>query len=83
MLQDGIIGYGTGEANVNVEFRLIVFRPFKGEIILGDIASSDEEGIKSGPSNLKAYLLNLGLRCSSSLRFLRRHLCARSPYAVK
>ena len=30
-----------------VEFRLIVFRPFKGEIILGRISSASEWGIKS------------------------------------
>lgn len=29
-----------------VEFRLIVFRPFKGEIITGQIAASTEAGIK-------------------------------------
>lgn len=45
-MQDGIIGYGTGKANVNVEFRLVVFRPFKGEIILGQISSASERGIK-------------------------------------
>lgn len=32
---------------VLVKFRLIVFRPFKGEIILGKITSSSENGIKS------------------------------------
>lgn len=31
----------------SVEFRLIVFRPFKGEIIEGKISGSDHEGIKS------------------------------------
>ena len=46
-VQDGIIGYGTGKANVNVNFRLIVFRPFKGEIIVGQIASASDLGIKS------------------------------------
>lgn len=30
-----------------VEFRLVVFRPFKGEIIEGKISSSDNDGIKS------------------------------------
>ena len=30
-----------------VEFRLIVFRPFKGEIILGKINSAAEWGLKS------------------------------------
>jgi len=31
-----------------VIFRLIVFRPFKGEIILGKITSGTEQGIKIG-----------------------------------
>ncbi|KAN0086844.1 RNA polymerase III subunit Rpc25 domain containing protein [Elaphomyces granulatus] len=31
-----------------VQFRLIVFRPFKGEILLGRIASATENGIKIG-----------------------------------
>lgn len=30
-----------------VKFRMIVFRPFKGEIILGKITSATEQGIKS------------------------------------
>lgn len=30
-----------------VEFRVIVFRPFKGEIILGRISSASEFGMKS------------------------------------
>lgn len=30
-----------------VKFRLIVFRPFKGEVILGKITSGTENGIKS------------------------------------
>ncbi|MCJ1315453.1 DNA-directed RNA polymerase III subunit rpc25 [Xylographa vitiligo] len=43
---DGLIGHGTGIVNVNVEFRLIVFRPFKGEIILGKISGASEWGMK-------------------------------------
>ncbi|CAF9908314.1 MAG: DNA-directed RNA polymerase III subunit rpc25 [Heterodermia speciosa] len=43
---DGLIGHGTGVINVNVEFRLIVFRPFKGEIITGRIAGATEAGIR-------------------------------------
>ncbi|KAI9798427.1 MAG: DNA-directed RNA polymerase III subunit rpc25 [Piccolia ochrophora] len=43
---EGLIGHGTGIVNVNVEFRLVVFRPFKGEIILGRISSSSDAGIK-------------------------------------
>lgn len=45
---DGLIGHGTGIVNVNVEFRIIVFRPFKGEIILGRISSASEYGLKIG-----------------------------------
>ncbi|KAK7951444.1 RNA polymerase III subunit Rpc25 [Apiospora aurea] len=44
---EGLIGHGTGLVNVNVEFRLIVFRPFKGETILGRISSATPEGINS------------------------------------
>ncbi|ORY14511.1 DNA-directed RNA polymeras-like protein III 25 kDa polypeptide [Clohesyomyces aquaticus] len=42
---DGMIGHGTGLVNVNVEFRLLVFRPFRGEILSGKIKHSDSEGI--------------------------------------
>ncbi|KAJ5875893.1 uncharacterized protein N7529_001477 [Penicillium soppii] len=56
---DGLIGHGTGLVNVNVQskistdlalvkFRMIVFRPFKGEIMLGKISSGTENGIKIG-----------------------------------
>ncbi|KAI5862655.1 RNA polymerase III subunit Rpc25-domain-containing protein [Durotheca rogersii] len=42
---DGLIGHGTGVVNVNVEFRMIVFRPFKGETLFGRISSSSIHGI--------------------------------------
>ncbi|VUC34901.1 unnamed protein product [Clonostachys rosea] len=42
---EGLIGHGTGEVNVNAEFRMIVFRPFKGETMLGKIKSSTPSGI--------------------------------------
>ncbi|RCI09673.1 hypothetical protein L249_3844 [Ophiocordyceps polyrhachis-furcata BCC 54312] len=42
---EGLIGHGTGLVNVNVEFRIIVFRPFKGEVMLGRIRSSTPAGI--------------------------------------
>ncbi|UKZ81343.1 hypothetical protein TrVFT333_009115 [Trichoderma virens FT-333] len=42
---EGLIGHGTGLVNVNVEFRMIVFRPFKGEVMLGRIRSSTPSGI--------------------------------------
>lgn len=41
---DGIVYQGA--ANVNCTFRMIVFRPFKGEILTGRIASSTQHGIK-------------------------------------
>ncbi|PMD49905.1 DNA-directed RNA polymeras-like protein III 25 kDa polypeptide [Hyaloscypha bicolor E] len=43
---EGLIGHGTGLVNVNVEFRLIVFRPFKHEVMLGRISSATEHGIR-------------------------------------
>ncbi|EMR72369.1 hypothetical protein MGN70_002955 [Eutypa lata] len=42
---EGHIGHGDGMVNVNVEFRMIVFRPFKGETILGKISSATPDGI--------------------------------------
>ncbi|KAG7122997.1 DNA-directed RNA polymerase III subunit RPC8 like protein [Verticillium longisporum] len=42
---EGLIGHGTGLVNVNVEFRLVVFRPFKGEVMLGRIRSATPAGI--------------------------------------
>ena len=42
---EGLIGHGNGIVNVNVDFRLIVFRPFKGEILRGTISHSNMQGI--------------------------------------
>lgn len=42
---EGLIGHGTGLVNVNAEFRLIVFRPFRGEILQGRIKGSDQDGV--------------------------------------
>ena len=39
-VSDGLIGHGTGTVNVNVDFRLVVYRPFKGEILQGTITHS-------------------------------------------
>jgi len=43
---EGLIGHGTGIVNVNVEFRLIVFRPFKHEIMIGKISSCGPTGVR-------------------------------------
>ncbi|KAL2129027.1 hypothetical protein VTI74DRAFT_8323 [Chaetomium olivicolor] len=42
---EGLIGQGDGMVNVNVEFRMVVFRPFKGEVIGARIADQSSEGI--------------------------------------
>lgn len=42
---EGLIGHGTGLVNVNVEFRLVVFRPFRHEVLHGRITSASPEGI--------------------------------------
>ncbi|CAG8971070.1 hypothetical protein HYALB_00009670 [Hymenoscyphus albidus] len=42
---EGLIGHGTGLVNVNVEFRMVVFRPFKHEVMLGKISSATKDGI--------------------------------------
>eukprot|EP00188_Purpureofilum_apyrenoidigerum_P001655 Plantae.Rhodophyta-Purpureofilum_apyrenoidigerum.ctg19365.p1 GENE.Plantae.Rhodophyta-Purpureofilum_apyrenoidigerum.ctg19365~~Plantae.Rhodophyta-Purpureofilum_apyrenoidigerum.ctg19365.p1 ORF type:complete len:192 (-),score=43.79 Plantae.Rhodophyta-Purpureofilum_apyrenoidigerum.ctg19365:411-986(-) len=36
---------GHGEAQICVEFRLIVFAPFEGEVLLGRVRSSNSKGI--------------------------------------
>ena len=38
---EGLIGHGTGIVNVNVDFRIIVFRPFRGEIVAATISHSN------------------------------------------
>ena len=43
---DPFVEIGVAYACVKIEFRLIVFRPFVGEIISGKVAKSDESGIK-------------------------------------
>ncbi|KAF2099392.1 hypothetical protein NA57DRAFT_55362 [Rhizodiscina lignyota] len=43
---EGLIGHGTGTVNVNVKFRMVVFRPYKGEIIEGKIVECDKKGIR-------------------------------------
>lgn len=42
---EGLIGHGTGIVNVNIDFRLVVFRPFKGEIMRATITQSNQQGI--------------------------------------
>jgi len=43
---EGLIGHGNGLVNVNVEFRLVVFRPFKHEVLIGRISSAVLQGIR-------------------------------------
>lgn len=47
---EGLISQGTGEGriNVNTEFRLVIFRPFKGEICQGKLIYQDTSGIRVG-----------------------------------
>lgn len=42
---EGLIGHGDGYVNVNVEFRLVVFHPFKGEVMFARISSCSPDGI--------------------------------------
>ena len=43
---DGTIKAGDGGAFLNVAFRLVVFRPFRGEVLTGAVSSCTESGIK-------------------------------------
>lgn len=45
-VSEGHIKHGDGCTYYKVTFRLVVFRPFKGEVLLGQIKSSDENGIR-------------------------------------
>lgn len=42
---EGLIGQGDGYANVNVECRMVVFRPHLGEVLNARIATQSREGI--------------------------------------
>ncbi|KAL1839838.1 hypothetical protein VTJ49DRAFT_1069 [Mycothermus thermophilus] len=42
---EGLIGNGDGMVNVNVEFRMVVFRPFKTEVIVARITDQSPQGI--------------------------------------
>ena len=44
-VSEGMIGQDGG-AHVSVEFRMIVFRPFKGEVLTGRISSATATGVK-------------------------------------
>ncbi|RPB02305.1 hypothetical protein L873DRAFT_449717 [Choiromyces venosus 120613-1] len=44
-VSEGMIGQDGG-AHANVEFRMIVFRPFKGEVLTGRISSATAAGVK-------------------------------------
>ncbi|KAK0250160.1 DNA-directed RNA polymerase III complex subunit Rpc25 [Friedmanniomyces endolithicus] len=63
---EGLIGNGTGIVHVNVDFRLVVFRPFKGEIIRGTISSSNDEGIHMSMGFFEDVIAPRGLLFSPS-----------------
>ena len=43
---DGVLVAGDGAAHHEVVFRLIVFRPFVDEVLVGTVAESTEEGVR-------------------------------------
>lgn len=43
---DGVLVAGDGAAHHEVVFRLVVFRPFVDEVLVGTVAESTEEGIR-------------------------------------
>lgn len=60
---EGLIGHGSGVINVKVTFRLIIFRPFRGEVLEGTVSESSPAGLRihielfdditvPGPTNL-------------------------------
>ena len=45
-IEDGKIRYGDGSLYIHTVFRLIVFRPFVGEVLIGKISSSTDKGLR-------------------------------------
>jgi len=43
---DGIVGYGDGAVYVETEFEMMVFRPIRGECLVGKVVSSREDHIR-------------------------------------
>jgi len=43
---EGLINAGDSRVHVDVTFRMVVFRPFKGEILQGTIAKVNQDGIR-------------------------------------
>ncbi|KAI5782422.1 RNA polymerase III subunit Rpc25-domain-containing protein [Pyronema domesticum] len=44
-VSEGLLDHGSGSAHVTCKFRLVIFRPFKGEVMTGRISSSSAHGI--------------------------------------
>eukprot|EP00568_Trieres_chinensis_P016392 CAMPEP_0183321686 /NCGR_PEP_ID=MMETSP0160_2-20130417/69510_1 /TAXON_ID=2839 ORGANISM="Odontella Sinensis, Strain Grunow 1884" /NCGR_SAMPLE_ID=MMETSP0160_2 /ASSEMBLY_ACC=CAM_ASM_000250 /LENGTH=118 /DNA_ID=CAMNT_0025488671 /DNA_START=204 /DNA_END=557 /DNA_ORIENTATION=+ len=43
---DGVLATGDGGAHHEAVFRLVVFRPFVEEVLLGTVSESTEEGVR-------------------------------------
>ena len=43
---EGFINHGDGCSYVTVQFRMVIFRPFIGEVLTGKIRSSNQEGVR-------------------------------------
>ena len=43
---EGFIHHGDGCSYVTVHFRLVIFRPFVGEVMVGKIRSCSQEGVR-------------------------------------
>ncbi|KAJ1980218.1 DNA-directed RNA polymerase III complex subunit Rpc25 [Dimargaris xerosporica] len=44
-LSEGLVYHSSGTANYDTRFRLVVFRPFVGEVLLGKVRSCSELGV--------------------------------------
>lgn len=56
-IADPIIFPGQGDVNVSIEFRLIVFKPLIGEVLVGEVIKSSIEGIVVGIGFFKDILI--------------------------
>lgn len=56
---DSLIHPGDGSCYTQVRFRLIIFRPFVGEVLVGKVSRSSPEGLRSMSKENHKQLITL------------------------
>jgi len=55
-ISDGLLFPADGSSHVKAVFRVVVFRPFIGEVLIGTIRASDPDGIYGTKRSIVIYL---------------------------